>query len=214
MALAAAVRGGKPRRHLEPVGADGEDEGAPVSLADRLAAAQAAMEAPRQRVSELEAALAAAEEAKDYAAAARIQEELPAPREALALAEAEVRIIGEAQAAVNAVADAERQRIAKAREREEAERALALARDAEQRAAGQENAAESVFWGHLAAARGAFQRMGAAGADRTAAMQQQVQIRVLLGEVPAPGPRVPWAGRASALKESSALVRELLRSQL
>src|SRR5579859_7754761 len=88
----AAARGAVRERHLTAVSGSGDG-----ALADRLAAAQAAAAGPRKRVSDLEAALAAAVEAADFAAAADIQRQLEPAREALALADVDVRVITEAQ---------------------------------------------------------------------------------------------------------------------
>jgi hypothetical protein len=205
----AARPGAVRERHLAAV-----EEGEPqVTLAGKLAAAQAAVAAPQRRVSELEAALAAAVEAPDFAAAARIQEELPAARERLALAEVEVRVIGEAQAAVNAAADAERRRVAEAQQREELQRVLEAALAAEQQALGQIDAALGVMRGHLAAAKGALQRAGSHEGTVLEARRRAIEARRALGEFPPghPGPQAAGAGRVQSVIGGDPLIAELAR---
>lgn len=211
MALAAVRSGGSRKQHLAAVEAEPEDAKPQASLADRLAAAEAAVTEPQRRVAELEAGLAAAIEASDFAAAAVVQEQLPAARQALALATVNARALAETQAAIEQERQATERAIQEARQRDEAKRIIEAASAAERQALDQVDAALGVMRGHLAAAKGALQRAQGAEAGVIAARRQAVQAQVMLGEFEAPGPRVFGPSTTQALADTDVLVRELIR---
>jgi hypothetical protein len=207
----AAARERESRRHLAPVGTGGGEAG--ESLADRLSHAQAAVAAPRRRVSELEAALAAAVEQSDYEAAAELQEQLPGAREALALAEVDVRVIEEAQAALAAAADAERRAVEQARQRDDAQRQVEASGAAEQQILDQVDAALVEAREHLTAARGAWLRALNLETRVLDHRRRAVEAQRVLGEFPAhhPGPAVVGPNQARSLADTDPLVAELAR---
>jgi hypothetical protein len=212
MVALAASRDSKSRRqHLAPVETGDGSRGAGESLADRLSHAQAAVAAPRRRVSELEAALAAAIERADYAAAAEFQEQLPAAREALALAEVDVRVITEAQAALAAAADAERREIAEAQRRDDARRVIENSVAAEAQAAEARDTALAAMRSYLGSAKAAYQQALAVEGAIGAVRHQAVQAQHVLGEFPPgdPGPRVVGSNVARSLADSDPLVAAL-----
>jgi hypothetical protein len=186
-----------------------------VSLADRLAAAQAAVTGPQRLVGELEAALADAVGRSDFATAAEIQAQLPPAREALGLAEVDVRVVQETQAALATAADAERRRVAEAQQRDQAQRALEDAMAAEQQTLDAVDAALAEMREHLVAAWGAFQRAQSVEPGVLDARWRAVEARRVLGEWPAqdPGPAPVPSNRTQAAAGSDPLVRELLRWQ-
>jgi len=205
-----ARRGSVRERHLTPVAGNGAAEGA---LADRLAAAQAAAIEPQRRVSELEAALADAVDRSDFAAAAEIQQQLPAAREALGLAEVDVRVITETQAALAAAADAERRKIAEAQQRDQAQRVIEDAQAAEEQTLDAVDAALAEMRDHLRAARNAFQQAQAVEPGVLQARRQAIEARRTLGEWPShhPGPVPTAPNNCQVLADTDPLVRELAR---
>jgi hypothetical protein len=184
---------------------------APPSLAGRVAEAQRAEVRPRNRVAELEAALQAAIDAKDYLAADRAQADLQPAREALAIAQGTTRGLAEGLAAAEAQRAADQRAVAEIRRREEAQRAIADAYEAEKRALdGIEEALAQ-----LPAAVGAAQDAYRAALDwETRAGQARVRIRdarVVLGEIPAGSQPLPRPNRASVLTDTDPAIRALMR---
>ena len=207
-----AVRSGKPR-HLEAVGAEDGNGVGKLSLADRLAAAQAAVAGPQRRVSELEATLTAAVEKGDYASAAVTQAELRPAREALALAEVDVRVIGEALAALDAAAGAELRQVEEAQRRELAQAALAVAGEKERAAQAEIDGALAGVWDHIRAAQDDYRRALAAQDAIRQARQAEAQARGVLEPLP-PGHHYPvpsGENRVGVLADNDPLIRELAR---
>lgn len=182
-------------------------------LAERLAAAQAAVEGPRQQVAELTAALQAAVGRQDYAEAARLQEQLPAAREALALAEVDVRVITERAQALAAETDAERRAVDEQQQRDEAQRTIAHAQEAGARARAQVDAAITEMWEHVTAAQEALNRALSWEPATREHAQRIIQANHVLGKYPPghPGPAPARYTRASALVEGDELARLISR---
>ena len=149
----------------------------PATLDERLASARRAEIAPRKRVAELAEALTAAVDEHDYATADKLQPQLQAAREELALAEVEARILAEAAAAIEAELAAQREAIAKARDvdaaREERDRCLAARTQAQEASAATRAlipGAMEALQKLIAEALGFDQQAAAASASATAAM--------------------------------------------
>lgn len=179
----------------------------PVSPAERLAQAQRAEVRPRNRVAELEAALQAAIEAKDYLAADKAQNELGPAREALAIAEGTTKGLAEGLAATEAARAAEQRTIAEAQRADEARRVIGDAIEAEARAIDGIEEALAAMQAALGAAQDAYRRETKAGGER----QRVIDARIVLGELEYPGPRAAKPNRASVLRESRPLVRALMQ---
>jgi hypothetical protein len=205
MALAMVKGDGGPRKRLQAIEAQPED-GEPESLAGRLAAARAAVTSPRRRVAGLEAELAAAVEKADYDAAAEIQKRLPAAREELALAEVDLRVLTEAQVALDAAADAERRSLAEAQQRDAARRRLAEMQRLEAETLAELDAKIENFWAALRAAKAVLAEAKSLQWQVGQARAEGHLARVQLGEVePGRGPDAP--NKASVLVEYHAVAR-------
>jgi len=181
----------------------------PETLDERLAAAQWAEIAPRKKVDELTAALTAAVEAGDYAAADKIQGQLPAAREALALAEVEARVLRESRQALDAQLEAERRELGERQRREEAQRAIGEAMAADKRAC--EHVGEHVgrMYDHLEAALAEFREAQACERAAGAERRRMWQGRADLGEIAGVPRWIQSPNDASILAEMVPLIREL-----
>jgi hypothetical protein len=209
MALAVVGGGERPRKRLQALKTQDEAPEA-ESLAERIAAAGAAVTEPRRRVSELEADLAAAVERSDYAAAAKAQERLPAAREELALAEVDLRVLSEAQARLDAAAAAEQRVIQEAQARDEARRVVEDAMASEKRALDGIEEALAQMRAAIGAAKDAFRQAQAWEAKAYQERARAHQAHVTLGERPN-GMRITAPNRASVLLEQDKTVRALMQ---
>jgi hypothetical protein len=218
----AARRGAVRERHLTPLAGGGAAPEGP--LADRLAAAQAAVAEPQRRVAELEAALADAVERSDYATAAEVQAQLPAAREALGLAEVDVRVVAETQVALAATADAERQEITEAQRRDQARQTIEASGAVEQRTQSEIDAALGEMRRFLVAARTAYRRALAEQDSILLVRRVAAQARFDLGEIGEPpnpfgekhprplGPPVVMGeNRVSVLADTDPLIGALVK---
>ena len=185
---------------------------AQATLATRLADAEQAETAPRQRANALRASLDAAIASGEYGVADKLKGELAEARAVLALAEAGTVALRTASAS----ADADRAEVdrvlADAEAKGEARRVIGAAMDGERRALAEVDSAIEEMRGHLDAARAAWRSAIAwefkCGAER----QRVINARVVLGEIPAPGPTPPRPNRASVLADSDDVVRALANS--
>jgi chromosome segregation ATPase len=207
MALAVAVQDGisRSRKRLAAVA---DEPATTESLQDRLRAAQAAVTDPQRQVSELEAQLAVAVAAADFASAAKVQALLPAARETLALAEVDVRVLTETQARLNAQAAATQQSVTDAQRAAEGQQMLESALAGEQRALSFVSEALEQLYATVEAAREAYTRAldweQKAGGERRRAHE----ARVMLGAAE-PIARISAPDNASRIQETDPLVRIL-----
>lgn len=226
MTLAMAKDAG-PRRGLVVVRPSADASKAAAALAGRLAAAQAAVAGPRQRVAELEGALAVAVEASDFAEAAAIQQQLPAAREALALTEIDMRVIEEQQRSLAEAEAAEARQIAEAQRRDQARKVIEASGDEEQRIQAQIDEALDAMRTKLAGARADYQRALTAQAEILGLRRAAAQAEFDLGEVAPPpnpfgekrpraaGPPVVFGEvRVSSLRDHDPLIRALAEWRL
>lgn len=184
-----------------------------MTLAERLAEAEAAESGPRKQVMSLQAAYGAAVAAADHAGAGRLEPQLAEARQELAIAEATVTALRTAQEALS---------------REQAEKARA-AELAAQRAGAQERIGEAIAAERLADAEGRdhvkrmYACLRAAVSEFRSAQESEAAVaraqrtvaeqRVLTGELEAAPRSMPGANFASVLAETDVLIRELLRWQ-
>jgi hypothetical protein len=185
-------------------------EAAP-SLAERLERARQAEVAPRQHVAEIEAALKAAEERRDWAEVLRLENELQPAREAGGFAAA----VTGALAGQVAVIDAERRdreaARAKVQQRDEAQRVVDNAMEAEKQTLAGIEAALAEMNEHLEAAHRAYQAALSWQAKAGQERQRAANARGHLSEYP-PGhsaPRVSAPNKASVLADRDPLVAAL-----
>jgi hypothetical protein len=181
------------------------------SVADRIEAARQAETGPRQRVAELDAALKAAEERRDFAEADRLERELQPAREQLGFASALVTALADQAAAI----EAERA------EREQA-RALAEKRARAQEVIGQaietERQADSEGRQHLARMLELIEAVqaeyrAAVACEETIGRARRVvaEQRVLTGELAAVPGRMQAPNFASVLVDNDETIRALMR---
>jgi hypothetical protein len=190
----------------------GDNGGGNGALAGKLAEAQAAAAGLRKRLSDLEAALAVAVEAVDFTGAADLQRQLEPAREELALAEIEIRVIGEAQAGVEQARQAAQRAVQEAQQRAQAQGMLDAANEADRHARETTAAALDVMRSNLLAARAAFDEARRAEAGVGTAQRQAIEARRAMGEYGRnPGPVATGSNAVQALAGRDPLVRELAR---
>ena len=182
-------------------------------LAERLEAARQAETAPRERVAEIEAALRAAEERRDWPAVSRLEGELQPAREALGFASAVADAL-ESQAA--AIERDRREREAarvKAQQVAEAQSVIGQALVDERTAHGQIRGHIDAMYGHLEAAREAFRQAQEAEGAVADAQRRAIAARVTAGELAAPmrAPGANAASRATGARCGGARAREVGR---
>jgi hypothetical protein len=187
------------------------DAPAPLTLAERLDAARKAEAAPQQRAAELEAAVTAAIERRDFAEAARLEPEVQAAREAAALAAAATRALAEGAAAVGA--DRERRQSArdKAERQVAAQQVIAEALTAEQVATTLIAQHLDVMWRRLTEAKAAFGEALEAEMAAGRAYRQVLAGRVAAGESEGMPTYISTANDATVVGERDELVRVLRR---
>jgi hypothetical protein len=194
-----------PHPHLTVVASSGP-------LAERRTEAEAAAAGPRQRVADLEAALAAALEAADFETAAEVQRQLEPAREELALALVDVRVITESQAALEQERQAARRAVQEAEFRARAQDMLDAANEADLQAREATQAALGLMRSNLLAARAAFDEARRAEAGVVTAQRQAIEARRALGEYGRnPGPVATGSNSVQVLVDGDPLVRELAR---
>jgi hypothetical protein len=184
-----------------------------MTLAEQLAAAEAAVIAPRQRASELEAELTRAVSLGEYARAEKLKDELHAATEALVIAEAAVRALAEGAARAEQERAAATRQIAEAWLRDQAERDVEAARADETKRTGQMHASVAAMREALAEAQ---QHLRSATAFQDAvsnARNAQIDARRRRGDWPAshPGPTPCRANEVAVLIEHDELVAALAR---
>lgn len=181
------------------------------TLDERLAEAQRAEIAPRNKVAELTTALAAAVEAKDYSRADKLQAQLVPAREALALAEVEARVLRESRQALDAQLAAERRELEDRQRRDEAQWAIGEARAADAIAQAQIEAHITRAYELLAGAQAEI-REAQEWEQKASAEQRRVwQARMAAGEIDSMPRLIPPERKASNLADTVPLVGALVR---
>jgi len=204
VALAAVsdLDGRRPARPARPVA------GPALSLADRLTAARLAAEEPRRHLAEIQGALKAAENSKDYGEAQRLAADLPAAREAALVADATVRALADAEASLSAQAAAEQRAATLAGQQAQAQQILGDAITAEQAAFGEIDEHLSQFRAFLSAAQQAFRAAEGSELAVLAARQRMAEARMLAGEERQPPPVRP--NRTEALLDEDPVLRAVV----
>jgi chromosome segregation ATPase len=182
----------------------------PMTLADRLAAAEAAAVPLRERVRALEAALSRAVSAGGYGQAAQIQAELDGARQQLAIADAEVRIL---QGTERAVADQrvrDHDDLERARRRHTAQAEIGHAIQAERQALDDLDDALDQFWALVAATQAKFREAQSCEQRAGAARQRVIDVRVEIGQMQAPGPKAAAPNKTSVLLGENPAVRAIV----
>jgi|HubBroStandDraft_3_1064219.scaffolds.fasta_scaffold53056_3 hypothetical protein len=188
---------------------------APGTLANELAAAEAAAAPLRKQADELAGALDAAIKARDFARAASLQEELPAAQEAAAVAAARVAAIRGARAAVEREREAAARKITDAQREDAANKMLVTAQGDAAASAAQMRAALAAMREAFAAARRHLAAAEVYEQAVTEARGREKAAKAALGYWPAghPGPPVARANEASRLRETDPLVLALTRAR-
>jgi hypothetical protein len=183
------------------------------SLADRLAAAEAAAVEPRNRVSSLQNALTKAVSVGEYDRAAQIQAELVGAREDAATADAAAEALRDAAARIEQQRADDARMVAEARQRAQAERDLETARATERQGLGQLGDALDAMWNAVSSAQRFLRAALAAEHGVSDARRAQITARGQLGEWPAghPGPTPAKCNTASLLANQDELVSVLAR---
>ena len=181
------------------------------TLDEKLAEAQRAEIAPRNKVAELTAALEAAAEAKDYAKADKLQAQLVPAREALALAEVEARVLRESRQALDAQLAAERRELEERRRREEAQRVIGEALAADKRAREHIESHVGLMYEHLRAAIAEFREAQGWEQEAGTELRRMWQARMTAGEVDSMPGRIAVPNQASILADNDPVVRELVK---
>ena len=179
------------------------------TLAARLADAEQAETAPRDRAAALRASLDAAIASGEYGVAEKLKGELAEARAVLALAEAGT--IGLRTASASAVADASTvdRQLAAAQAKAESGRVIANAMEGERRGLAEIDTSLGTMREHLAAAASAY-RAALAWEHRVGEQRNRiVGARVQAGDVPAPGPVAPRPNKASVLGDRDPLIAQL-----
>jgi hypothetical protein len=185
----------------------------PPSLADRLTEARRAETAPRNRLAKLQAAFDAALREHRLDEAHQLQGQLPAAREALAIAEGTTRGLAEWKDTIDRQHASEQAALAEARRHEEAHRILNASVVAEQAAKDGVEKDLAEMRAALDAARHAYERAVAGEGSVRFAQTQGLSARATLGQYGAAvgPPRAPGWNRASALAGTEPIIRELAR---
>jgi hypothetical protein len=181
------------------------------TLDERLAEAQRAEIAPRNKVAELTSALEAAIEAKDYAKADKLQAQLIPAREALALAEVEARVLRESRQALDAQLAAERRELEDRQLREKAQRAIGEAGAAAKRAQEHIEAYVARMYEHLEAAQAAFREAQAWQQEAGAEERRVWQARMEAGEIDGMPRFIPAPNQASILADTVPVIGALAK---
>jgi len=173
-----------------------------------VAEAQREAQEPRRRLAEIQGALKAAEDSKDYGEAQRLATELPAAREAALIADATVRALAEAEASLGAQVAAERQAAALAAQQAQAQQILGDAIAAEQAALGEIDEHLSQFRAFLSAAQEAFRAAEGSEMAVLAARHRMAEARMAAGEARPPPPVRP--NRCEALLDENPALRTVV----
>ncbi len=181
------------------------------TLDERLAEAQRAEIAPRNKVAELTSALEAAIEAKDYARADKLQAQLVPAREALALAEVEARVLRESRQALDAQLAADRRELEDRQRRDEAQQAIGEARAADAIAQEQIEAHLMRMYEHAAAAQAELSVAQEWERKATAEQRRVWEARLAAGEIDSMPRIIPPERKVSTLADAVPLVGALAR---
>ena len=181
------------------------------ALADRIAAAARAEEAPRERAQDLQAALDAAIASGEYGTAERLKAELDEARTDLAFAEATTAALRQWTAALEGQRAADARRIAEARRRDEAQAQIGEAIAAERKALAELDERIDGFWKAVGLCQAAFNAALQCEQAAGAARQRMHEIRVTIGDLE-PGGRGPSApNKASVLMDEYPMLRMIAR---
>lgn len=182
----------------------------PPTLAERLAEAERAAEAPARRVAELDLALRAALERSDYSSAETLKNELADARTEHGIAAAAVSGLRGAIAEVDRQKAEDSRVIQAQRQADAARRLLADARRLEREALDELDSEIALTWAGVAAVRRAYLHCLELEQSAGHARAEQIQARVALGEVE-PGMRAVTPNKASVLQDQFAVIREVLK---
>lgn len=181
------------------------------TLAARLADAEQAETAPRERANALRASLDAAIASGEYGVADKLKGDLAEARALLALAEAGTIGLRTASASADSEAAAVDRQLAEAQAKAEAQRIIGNGLEGVRRAEAERDAALKRMYEHLAAAA-SERRAGEAWDFRIGEHQARiVAARVTAGDYPAPGPTPCRPNKTSALSDSDPMVAALAR---
>lgn len=181
------------------------------SLAERLESAREAEAAPRARVAELQAALRAAEERRDWPEVTRLEAELQPAREALGFASAVAEALASQATAIERERQERQAARVKAEQRERAQEVIAQALD-DERQAGEE--IDGCLQQVIAAAetlQAAMRRAQAAEHKVGQAKRRVYEQKVILGEIGAVPGRFGWPTPATALLDSEPVLQALMK---
>ncbi len=164
-------------------------------------------------MSGLKASFDAAMAAAQFGEAERLKDELAEARQELAVAEARVNGLRQAEAAIRAQQDEEARALQEAQRQALAGKVGAEARDAEQRAQDATEECLARMRASLLAARDAYLEAKRCEQRVLTARQRGREAQRMAGKIPAghPGPVVIGPNRTRVLAESDPLIRELTR---
>lgn len=182
----------------------------PLSLAERLAEAQTAAEGPAVRVGELETVLKDALDRQDYTTAQGVKNQLAEARTEHAVAAAAVTGLATALAEVERQKAEDGRVVAEQQQRDDARRRLATARRLEAEASSELGQAVEQMWAGIEAVRRTFDLGRSLESQVWQARNEQVQARVVLGELPA-GSTAVKPNAMSALIEYHPGLQEILK---
>lgn len=181
-----------------------------LTLAERLAAAEAAEEAPRQEAMGLSARHTAAVAAGDYAEAARLQPLLNNAREQLAIAEGTTRGLREGLALTQEQQAAAERAVRQAQAQAEARSIIEDAMAAEKRAMEAIDETLAQLWIDTAALQDRYRHALALEDVVWQERERAYRAHVTLGERP-DGMRIPKPNHATVLTDNNPVVRELVK---
>lgn len=179
-----------------------------LTLAERIAEAEQAEEAPRQEAMSLSALHTAAVAAGNYAEAARLQPLLNTARERLVIAEGTTRGLRDGQAVADAARAEEQRAIQQAHARDEARGIIEDAMAAERQAMAAIEESLAQLWATISAARDCYRQALALETKVWQERERAYRAHVTLGERPA-GMRIVKPNHATVVADRDPLVREL-----
>lgn len=181
-----------------------------LTLAERLAVAEAAEQAPRQEAMGLSARHTAAVAAGDYAEAARLQPLMNAAREQLAIAEGTTRGLREGLALTQEQQAAAQRAEQQAQAEAEARRVVEDAMAAESRAMDAIEESLAQLWATIGAAQDCYRQALALETKVWQERERAYRAHVTLGERP-DGMRIVKPNHATVLTDNNPVVRELAK---
>jgi hypothetical protein len=181
------------------------------TLAERLESARQAEAAPRARVVELQAALQAAEERRDWPEVTRLEAELQPAREALGFASAVAEALASQATAIERESLGREAARLRAEQRERAQEVIAQALDDERQAGEEIGGCLQQVLAAIGAAQDALRMAQAAEHKVGHAKRRVYEQRVILGEIGAVPGRFGWPTPATALIDTDPVIRALMQ---